>query len=164
MIAKHFADDGIIDSFTLKETIQPTMSGGIDFYKDGKKILGVDVGWHDITYGTKIVNLDIGQVTAFEVERMLADKLTAILSRKRFRRPKDLYDFYWITDYPFKPEVIVEYRKAYNSLNLSGIYKKSELRRIPFDTVMERLDTIAVAVRDYTNLVNWNSNKKCLED
>ena len=190
MIAKHFADDGIIDSFTLKETIQPTMSGGIDFYKDGKKILGVDVGWHDITYGTKIVNLDIGQVTAFEVERMLADKLTAILSRKRFRRPKDLYDFYWITEcfdfnvvkireyilkrtqgagadwknYPFKPEVIVEYRKAYNSLNLSGIYKKSELRRIPFDTVMERLDTIAVAVRDYTNLVNWNSNKKCLED
>lgn len=187
-IAKHFADDGIIDSFTLKETIQPTMSGGIDFYKDGKKILGVDVGWHDVTYGTKKIKLDVGEVTAFEVERMLADKITAILSRKRFRRPKDIYDLFCITEcfdldtkkvkeyilrrtdgadadwqnFPFNEDVIREYKRAYEKLVLNSIYKDVNLSKPDFNVVMERFNTIALSVQKperYPTSI-WNCSTK----
>lgn len=40
---------------------------------------------------------EYGNKLAFTVERMLSDKVTAILSRKRFRRPKYIYDVYCLT-------------------------------------------------------------------
>ena len=98
-IGTKFVKDGIISSFEIKQTIGPHCSGGMDMYNaSGAKILGIDVGWHDITFGTTKTVIDIGEVRAFEVERMLADKIAATLSRKRFRRAKDIYDIFCITN------------------------------------------------------------------
>lgn len=186
-ICLHFESKGIIDSYVIKESIKPTMSGGADMYKDGRKVLGVDVGWHDITYGTVIRKLDVGDLNSFEVERMLADKITAILSRKRFRRPKDIYDLYCISEcmtfdtvkiadyiqrrtsgagadwqnFPFNDAVITEYEKAYNKLIVSSVYKDTVIEKPNFLDVIKRFDIIAEHVKDLSGNTIWDYNRLC---
>lgn len=168
-IGDKFVADGVISRYVIKDVIERRMSGGMDMYAaDGSKVLGIDVGWHDVTFGTAKTSIDIGEVTAFTVERMLADKITAILSRKRFRRPKDLYDFYCLVstfsfdtdlvndfilkrtegvgadwdNYPFSEVVLREYSKAYKSLRLDSIVTNKPLERPDFDEVMYRFNII----------------------
>ena len=188
IIAEHFKNLGIVDKYILKETIKPRMSGGITMYDNtGRILLGVDVGWHDVSYGTINRNIDICSVNSFEVERMLADKITAILSKKRFRRPKDLYDLYCISEcmnfdahkvndyilrrtnglgaewenYPFSTNVLLEYEKCYNKMSLRSIYKDATLTRPAFATVMERFSTIVECVKDKTYLRHWDCKQRC---
>ena len=181
-ICNHLQSVGAIDEYSIKDNIEHFMSGGADMYKDGKKILGIDVGWHDISYGTVIRNVDIGELNSFEVERMLADKITAILSRKRFRRPKDLYDLYCISEcmefdakvvrdyilrrtdgkdadwqnYPFNEKVMIEYEKAYNSLTIASIYSGVELRKPDFQSVIARFYKVANGVQHGNILHRWS--------
>lgn len=183
-VCKHFISMGIIDEYVIKESIQPRTSGGVVMKLDGHIVLGVDVGWHDITYGTRIINLDVGEVNAFMVERMISDKLLAILSRKRFRRSKDLYDLFVISEcmdfnaklvhdfmvkrseggivedwknYPFSEKVLVEYKKAYSKLNLESIYKGVTLVKPDFDDVIYRLKVISEKVKEPNDCVMWCS-------
>ena len=170
-ICLHFKSKGIIDSFIIKDSIKPTMPGGVDMYKDGRKILGVDVG----------------DLNSFEVERMLADKITAILSRKRFRRPKDIYDLYCISEcvtfdtrkiahyiqrrtlgigadwqnFPFNDAVLTEYEKAYNKLIVTSIYKDTTIEKPGFLEVIKRFDIIAEHVKDLSGNTVWDYNKAC---
>lgn len=168
-IGNHFVDEGYISSYKIKDEIREFMSGGMDMYSStGEKILGIDIGWHDISFGVTTTKIDICELSAFMVERMLADKITAILSRKRFRRPKDIYDLYCISNcfdfntslinefilkrtqgagadwnnFPFKEEIIVEYKKAYDKLILTSMYKNVSLNKPDFYEVMKRFNTI----------------------
>lgn len=110
---------------------------------------------------------EYGNKLAFTVERMLSGKVTAILSRKRFRRPKYIYDVYCLTNvfdydstlvtdfilkrtegagaewrnYPFTEVVLREYEKAYNSLNVRAV-TKTYFDKPEFDKVMQRFDLI----------------------
>lgn len=160
--------EGYIDRYVVKDVIERFRSGGMDMYSaNGDKILGIDVGWHDIYFGTTSTDIKITSVNAFTVERMLSDKVTAILSRKRFRRPKDIYDVYCLTNvfdydstlvadfilkrtegagaewgnYPFTEVVLREYEKAYNSLNVRAV-TKTYFDKPEFDKVMQRFDLI----------------------
>lgn len=188
-IAEVFMEKGLITNYKVKETISPTSSGGIDMYAStGAKVLGVDVGLHNLLYGTTDYKIKIGDVTAFKVERMLSDKLLSILSRKRFRRTKDLYDFYILTSYfdvsyqelinciqnrdnydsslwdniPFSDEILIEYEKAWNKLNLTRYTDGRPLEKPQFQIVLQRFYFFAVAIKikevhniwDHT-LLNW---------
>lgn len=173
-IGKLFVEKGFIAKYTIKPEVKQRMSGGMDMYDaNGSKVLGIDIGWHDVTFGTTLTNINVGTVKAFTVERMLADKITAILSRKRFRRPKDIYDLYCITNcfdfdaklvseyillrtdgagadwnnFPFSPEVLREYEKAYNSLRLNSIQLGVELNRPEFNAVIDRFNTVCNIVK-----------------
>lgn len=87
--------------YEVKESIQETMTGGIEVYRSDngqERKLGVDVGLHDISYGTIPVTIHGMNINIFSPERMLGDKISAMHTRRRFRRPKDLYDFYLITN------------------------------------------------------------------
>ena len=109
-------------------------------------------------------------VSTFSIERILSDKLTAILSRKRFRRPKDLYDFYIITNafdidlkkltdylylrtspeelwstYPFNDDVLHQYKNAYDKLSVTTI-NKTTIQKPDYSVVIARVSDIAVAV------------------
>lgn len=134
----------IISRFEIKDTITPTSSGGIKLIRDyqSKSDLGIDIGWHDLSYGVQSWSIFGNNLNKFTVERMLADKLSAIYSRKRFRRAKDLYDVYIITNScnvntdslleyvskrevdwnasPFQDTVIEEYSKAYDKLMIKN--------------------------------------------
>ena len=156
---------------------------------DNSKVLGIDIGWHDITFGTTTTSIDIGEVRAFTVERMLADKITAILSRKRFRRTKDIYDLYCITNcfdfnvdvvndyilrrtdgkgaewgnFPFNDTVVREYEKAYSKLDLQSIVKNGVLEKPEFKKVFYRFNNICRFLLNCGNKKYWNHVDCCFE-
>lgn len=186
-IGEHFLQEGVVDMYKVKDVIQPRMSGGADFYKNGVKVFGVDVGWHNISYGTTLVKTDIATVTAFKIERMVADKVTAILSKKRFRRPKDLYDLFCILqlfdldsrlvldyinertegkgvdwqNHPFNDIVLREYAKAYNSLNVVSIYRDERPMAKPdFTACMDVFNKVVEVLKYPTPYTKWDHNKQ----
>ena len=153
----------------------------------GSKVLGIDVGWHDITFGTTTTSIDVCTLRAFEVERMLADKITAILSAKRFRRPKDLYDLYCITNcldfdaevvnkyillrtngvgaewdnFPFDEDTVIKYSETYNNLVIRSIRKDVELERPAFKDVFARFNVICRRLLNVDGLNKWDSRREC---
>lgn len=184
-IGSVLVDRGIIKSYIVKDSVQETMTGGIDLYRFGnqEKALGIDVGWHDIEYGLNTINVSGIDVNIFSIERMLADKISAMFSRKRFRRPKDLYDFYIITKYfnvdlmvldeyilkrapldwdasPFNQEVLVQYRKAYDKLtvrNPSLDVKNVTSEKPEFNDIINRLSMITSYIgQPYV----WDCNRR----
>lgn len=166
----------IIEDYDVKPTIAPTSSGGIKMTPiDGTSQIKIDVGWHDISWGIqdwKCLGFDCKK---FEVERMLSDKISAIYSKKRFRRTKDIYDFYILTNNfdvdisklrnyierrgtiewdrdPFREEVLTEYGKAYDKLKVMT-HNGLLVNKPDFNKVILRL-------RDFMNMykkdVIWN--------
>lgn len=185
-IGEHFKSIGECSSYKIKQEITPTMSGGMDIFDEyGRKFLGIDVGWHDITYGTVTTSIDICDLRAFEVERMLADKVSAILSRKRFRRPKDLYDLYCITNcfnfdankvneyilyrtqgagadwqnFPFNEVMEREYKHAYDSLRLDSIRQGVKLEHVEFDLAYKRFNAIARRLQHVDGMFFWDHER-----
>lgn len=178
---------GIISRYELKDVIKQTMSGGIKFYDEsGAYVFGVDVGWQDTTYA--VTNYKIGNVECkgFKPERMVGDKLLSILSSKRFRRAKDLYDLFIISEecdlnltlvhgcmrkrqdldllwnnWPFDDVVLREYEKAYNKLRISSPTGHI-LQTIGFNDAMERLSSIVECVKESTpdNMSKWDSKRR----
>lgn len=190
-IGDHFIEKGYIKHYVVKDTVKPNRSGGMDMYAaDGSKVLGIDVGWHDITFGTTTTSIDIGEVRAFTVERMLADKVTAILSRKRFRRPKDIYDLYCITNcfdfdanlvneyilkrtegvgaewqnYPFTETVSREYERAYNALVVKSVKTSVPLDKPDFDEVLKRFYTLCNKLRYMSTKSYWHHDSRTFEE
>lgn len=166
---------GIAESYEIKDEIRETMSGGIKIHTPNKvRDLGVDVGLHDTSYGVDNVNIIGFDVNKFMIERMLADKMSAMFSRKRFRRPKDLYDFYVLTEYfdvdmnnlrdyidrrgiewdktPLKEDVMVQYKKAYDMLEISEDLRIQQ-KKPSFSTVIER---VSIFIGNYDSSINWN--------
>lgn len=186
IIAEKFSEQGIISTYEIKETISPTSSGGIKFYdENGVQFLGVDVGMHDIAYGIQHYDFDVVSVEGFEIERMLSDKLIAILSRKRFRRTKDLYDFYAITsmfdfDYrklvrfieyrggaewdniPFNETVITQYNKAWDKLDVISALTGDTLSKPEFQIAIERFYKVALAIKARERRALWDHNLQIL--
>ena len=186
-ICDKFKNENYIESYKIKEIADLTHSGGVDMYdSDGKKILGVDVGIHDISFGITHYNLSFTDVDGFNVERMLADKLTAITTRKRFRRTKDLYDFYVITNYfdvdldklsdyvgrrgnvewdniPFDDTIIVQYQRAWDKLNIEIYDDVSAFKKPDFDIVLRRFYQIAMSIKLKLDVHKWESkNERCI--
>ncbi len=110
--------------------------------------------------GVQRYDLSIASLDGFEIERMLADKIIAILSSKRFRRTKDLYDFYiivWSFDFdlrklcsyidrrggaawdniPFSDVVLEQYQQAWERLDLVGSQTGKALFKNEFSEVLE---------------------------
>lgn len=182
-LGDYFVEKGIASSYKIKDTIGERSSGGITVYdSEGKTLVGVDVGLHNISYGIHGHDIKIGNVKAFSIERMLSDKLLAILSRKRFRRTKDLYDFYVITnafdinldklaDYiavrggaewdniPFNDDVIREYAMAWDKLSLASMADE-HLDKPNFQEVLERFYAIALPVKAEHGGLIWSHEAK----
>ena len=187
-LGKRFVSEGKVSTYRVKADISKTKSGGMDMYdSSGSKVLGIDVGWHDITFGTTTTSIDVCTLRAFEVERMLADKITAILSAKRFRRPKDLYDLYCITNcldfdaevvnkyillrtngvgaewdnFPFDEDTVIKYSETYNNLVIRSIRKDVELERPAFKDVFARFNVICRRLLNVDGLNKWDSRREC---
>ena len=184
-IAEHFIECGYVKSYSIKDDVYPTISGGIDMYdSNGKKILGIDIGLHEITYGVHMTQINDIDTYVFDIERILSDKFIAILSRKRFRRPKDLYDFYIITNTfdfslaklrscilkrtafedlfsttPFSDTVLQEYRKAFNSLHLKSIVG-TDLPHVDFHCAIQRINWVIVAIQQYSDSKKWKATER----
>ena len=180
-VGTRFVKAGIISNFKIRQTIVPHYSGDMDMYNaSGAKILGIDVSWSDTLLGTTKTFIDIGEVSAFEVERMLADKIAATLSRKRFRRSKDIYDIFCITNcfdvnlnkirnyldiqnvtvawnnFLFSETVINDLKNAYDKLRLESIYRGNVLEKPKFKSVLGRFNDVCLGVLN-KEMTIWSS-------
>lgn len=181
MIAEKFKSAGLITAYTIKTDIAEGCSGGIDMYDDlGRKVLGVDVGLHNIGYGVRHYDLSFTEIDGFTVERMLADKLVAISTRKRFRRTKDLYDFWAITNFfdingatladcierrggaewdniPFDPAIVEQYLHAWQKLDLRAFDGTDQIEKPNFDDALNRYYEFALALKAGNVNFRWES-------
>lgn len=118
---------------------------------------------------------------------MLSDKLIAILTRKRFRRTKDLYDFYAITQFfdvdlkklyelitirggaewqniPFNPTVIEQYQHAWDKLDLRAFGGSGAIAKPDFDVALDRFYEIALTLKDGNASYKWeHENERLLQ-
>lgn len=183
-IIDYFLKIDLISSYEIKDSISPTSSGGMSFKlkRDGRS-LGIDIGLHSLSYGTHIYSLEILPINGFSIERMLADKVSAILSRKRFRRAKDLYDLYILLglfdvsyleftqcvsrrnpeweNIPFSDTILGEYEKAWNKLVLrSAADKDIVLNKPDFFQTIELFYQFALPVKDEYVFKFWDHVEK----
>ena len=186
-IGERFTEMGLVQRYMVKEDISPTRSGGMDMYDSaGVKILGVDVGLHSLSYGVTSYEFKIGTIEGFTIERMVADKLLAILSRKRFRRTKDLYDLYILTKYfdmdcqaltvcienrsnydpavwdniPFREDAIVQYAHAWDRLQLRSFQTQADLIKPAFEEAIQVLYSVALPLKYGQRTGRWDTEEK----
>ena len=182
-LGDYFVARGLANSYTVKDTITPTSSGGMTVYsEDGSILVGIDVGLHSLLYGTTDYDISIGKVEAFSIERMLSDKILAILSRKRFRRTKDLYDFYVLIhkfdfsyrellfcienrdnydssvwdNIPFSEVVLEQYNLAWNKLVLVSYADNTILEKPAFNNAIEIFNKIAFRIKNRVDAASWD--------
>lgn len=90
--------EGLINSFEFKEEVVEGRSGGAK-YRDstGRILLSIDVSLGADILDFHILDTTIaGELRLTTIEQVLADKMSVLYSRKRFRRSKDLFDIYTI--------------------------------------------------------------------
>ena len=174
---------GIIESFEVKPSISPNTTGGIHMTTNRDfKDIKIDIGFHDLSWGITDWKFNGFDCNRFEVERMLSDKISAMYSRKRFRRTKDIYDFYILTNNfdvsmdklrnfielrgsidwdadPFREDVQKEYAKAYDKLVVRTI-KGQDLEKPKFRDIISRLQYFMM---NLNNNVKWNHIDRKME-
>lgn len=182
-IGDYFVRKELAKSYKIKEEISKTSSGGLVIYDtSGNVFAKVDVSVHNLFYGICDYNIKIGKVEAFGIERMLADKILVILSRQRFKRSKDLYDFYVLVNkydfkydelvycienrdnydpsvwnnIPFSEEVLIQYQNAWNKLRLVSFKDGSKLKKPIFSDVIDLFNYIAIRIKNKTVASKWN--------
>lgn len=182
-IATKLVNDGIASNFEIKDSVSETSSGGIKIYDlNGALLLGVDIGYHQLVYGIQKFDFNFDEVNVFCPERMLADKISSLLSRSRFRRIKDIYDLYTITvqyklDYalmkqlvdmrlegkenlweniPYTDTVINEMFKAYDKFTAKSYFDESELEKPDFSKVLSRFYKLTIPLREGVEYTSWD--------
>lgn len=90
--------EDVIRSYEVLEDVVEGRSGGAKYRDiDGRVLLSIDVSLGGDTLDTLVMDTGVaGRVHLETIEQVLADKLTVLYSRKRFRRAKDLYDIWQI--------------------------------------------------------------------
>lgn len=164
-IGEYFIQKGLADSYEIMDIIPQKKSGGIKLLSDNHKVvIGLDISVQNLSYGITKEDINIAVVDSYCIERMLSDKLYVILSNKRYRRTKDLYDLYNITQYmnidykllkeciyqrgydeylfdniPFSEEDVVKYVHSWNKLSIQDA-KTGDVKKIPdLEEVLNRL-------------------------
>ena len=186
-IGDNLIERGIIATYEIKEDITETSSGGIKCKgANGEIIVGVDIGLHQLVFGIGKLDFTFGEVNAFVPERMLADKISAILSRKRFRRVKDIYDLYCIAsqyelnyellsklirmrlegneglwdNIPFNEIVLVQYEHAYDKLQLISFFNNKELTRPSFRDLVETFYKLVEPFKYGKSADSWDNIRR----
>lgn len=87
---------GYIEKYEVDPEVSIGRSGGAKYYDlDGSKLASVDINLHSRVLSYNVVNIKgYGTITVSSLEQVMADKMSAMYSSKRFRRAKDLYDIY----------------------------------------------------------------------
>lgn len=183
-IAEELVSVGVIDSYRFGGKLNELTCCGIEMYKDNKKILSADIGLRDLSFGTKVYSLSVGDINAHVPERMVCDKMSAMLSDRRCRRSKDLYDIYYLTEvfnidiefvynctlectmqvawdnFPLSDEEVVALERAYGKLKVTSIYKDVDIHKPLFSEVFERLSVLVSRCKSVNRNVIWDCTLK----
>ncbi len=155
--------EDIIHEYAVEEAVLPNRSGGAK-YRDmtGRVLLSIDVSLGGDELSCIVMDTSIaGRVHLESIEQVLADKLTVLYSRKRFRRSKDLFDIWQILSCcqvnishlrellkvrellplpldkaPFNEEHYVQLEHAYNTLSIRDASTEELVEKPPFAEVV----------------------------
>lgn len=116
--------EDVIHSYEVLEDVVEGRSGGAKYRdSDGRVLLSIDVSLGGDTLDTLVMNTSVaGRVHLETIEQVLADKLTVLYSRKRFRRVKDLYDIWQIVS-----------SCSIDVNRLAGLLKERDILPLPLD-------------------------------
>lgn len=173
----------MIDHYEILDIIPQKKSGGIKFKsKSNESILGLDISVQNLSFGVTKRNINIAIVDSYCIERMLADKLYVILSNSRYKRTKDLYDLFNITDYididfmllkeciyqigyekylfdniPFSEEDVLKYVHAWKSLRIQDVNTGVQKKKPELEETLDRLYTFAFPLKLGIDMKYWSS-------
>lgn len=128
--AEQVIDNGLADHYTVKE-MRDGNTGTISLYNGKELVYNIDVGNTKGLYcGIIEYTFNGTMVLGSSIDKILCDKLKAILSSRRLHRKKDLYNIYVIV----KSDLKFELNKVYELMIESSPdgYVKELLRNYPF--------------------------------
>lgn len=183
-LCEFYKEHGLADEYKIRTDLSGDKSGGFAIYKDNKIILKCDICSENLSYGINVVTIEGKELTAFSPERILADKIMALLSEKRYRRAKDIYDVYCITDmyqcdarlinmymrkrlantagvwdeFPYTEETLMKMERAYSKLKLMNISDVA-IPKPSWDEVANRFMIFAEKVKSPNEPYIWNNKK-----
>ena len=173
---EYLIENGKIDFYTIKE-IEPRRSGGIECKKGDTTVYSVDISLLEpLQYSIDTTVVDGQECRVASVEKILSDKIMSTLSRKRFRRVKDLFDLKIILDnikeyditkvvsiikekytqeeiellfnnHPFNDIVIENLHHAYKKLNITS-FTHNEIDENFKPDFYEAIETVNIFVND----------------
>ena len=188
-IGDQFVENKAANTYEIRENISHTSSGRIKIELVDNTTVGIDVGLHDMTYGIHVMSENNNSFNVFKLERSLSDKISVLMSYKRFRRIKDLYDVAVIVkscdlDYfelreciqrrdntidwsmiPFDDNIVEQVMKAWSKFDIARL--GVEGRVSPNFSAIEALDLfytlISPLAEGSTDNRRWNHVTKCWE-
>lgn len=156
--------EGVIASYEIQDDVVVGRSGGAKFRNANNMVLlSIDISLGGEALDTIVMDTSVaGTVRLESVEQVLADKLTVLYSRKRFRRSKDLYDVWQIITScspnidalvscllkrdlyplpldlaPFREECYLQMEHAYNTLQVRDPVTEQNINKPTFLEVVE---------------------------
>lgn len=155
---------GDIATYEIQDDVQPKRSGGAK-YRDinGMVLLSIDISLGADTLDTVVIDTEVaGRVQLESIEQVMADKLTVLYSRSRFRRSKDLFDVWQILQScqlneerliaclsqrgiyplpvalaPFREECYVQMEHAYSTLQIRDPLGGDSISKPSFEEVVQ---------------------------
>lgn len=169
IIGNEYLNDIGYSIIEYREPIIGKRSAGITIKSKGKESIGIDISIDDTSYGVIVSNIRGIETHIFSPERMLGDKISAMYSKQRFRRVKDLYDIYImihrfnirsteimqcltkrkfferINESPFRQEVATQLEHAWDKLEIySSRAGNIDLEKPDFTEVMRAFSLFVV--------------------
>lgn len=115
-IAEKFIEENVIASYDITDEIAPNTAGSISFYNSkNEKLISIIIKYNDLGFGTASYTFSFADLQRFGIERILADKIIAIITSKNLKRTKDLYDL-WVLPISFN----FSYSKLLDYIELQG--------------------------------------------
>lgn len=97
-IGEQLKSEGLVSRYEVDPDVVIGKSGGAKYYGlGGEKLASVDVNLSSeaVDFSIRETN-EYGRIRLSSLEQVIADKISAVYSPKRFRRTKDIYDLWCI--------------------------------------------------------------------
>lgn len=183
-LGEYYIKSGLATEYKIRHDLSGDKSGGFTVYNDKVIILKCDICSENLSYGLSFTQIGEKEVQTFSPERILADKVLALLSEKRFRRSKDIYDVLCITDcfkcdarlinsymrkrltstegvwddFPYSEEILTKMEVAYSKLRLSNI-KDEVIPKPDWSKVADRFMIFASKVKSPSKPYIWDKER-----
>ena len=123
-------------------------SAGFDIYKNNIKISTFDLSIRKNDF-SQLYEIDGIKFKGQTLDKIVTDKIVAISTHKIFRRPKDLFDLYYLTQ-----------TTTINKDNTYSIIEQSDYQLGQFIELIERKDEVCHAYETMT----WIENKPSFQE
>lgn len=183
-LGDYYINSGLATDYKIREDLSGDKSGGFIVYSGNTQFLKCDICSMNLSYGLTFTSIEGKDIQSFSPDRILADKILALLSVKRFRRAKDIYDVYCLTDlfkcnaqtiniymrntvtetkglwdeFPYTVDILIRMEQAYNKLTLLNLSGET-IPKPNWQKVADRFTVFARKVKEPYAPFIWDNEK-----